>query len=386
MVGQGGEPDAVRLTDHRGEGLGPQDAEGRGLDVQPLAARLLRRAQRRPEVEHRLPGVAGRRAGPGSPAPSGRWRSAAPSPPGRSCPRSGRAASGRWCRAPRPAAQAQADQTVLQHVVGGRPRPAPLGGRSSRPLRGRRLGRQCSECYIRSCSTRYISSRATGGIDMGMAMALLLLAIGIEVGATAALPRTDGFSNPFWTAVVLVGYAASIWLLAIVVRQVPVSVAYAIWAGLGTAAIAVVGVVVLGEHWDLTKVVRARADHRRRGRAQPARSPLTRCTSAQRAQPGLDQGGVQPDRQHCHLVHRLGRAALGAVLAAAPDRGDHLLDEARPRARRRSGRRAGGAARGRTPPARRRPWRSPARRRRSAWSPAACGPGRSSPAGRAAPR
>ncbi len=70
-----------------------------------------------------------------------------------------------------------------------------------------------------------------------------MVAIGIEVGATAALPRADGFHDPFWTAVVLVGYAVSIWLLALVVREVPVSVAYAIWAGLGTAAIAVVGVV-----------------------------------------------------------------------------------------------------------------------------------------------
>ena len=33
----------------------------------------------------------------------------------------------------------------------------------------------------------------------------------------------------------------------------PVSVAYAIWAGLGTAAIAVVGVVLMGESWDLVK-------------------------------------------------------------------------------------------------------------------------------------
>jgi small multidrug resistance pump len=88
---------------------------------------------------------------------------------------------------------------------------------------------------------------------MGMAMTLLLVAISIEVGATAALPQADGFRDPFWTTVVLLGYAVSIWLLAIVVRQVPVSVAYAIWSGLGTAAIAVVGVIALGEQWDLTK-------------------------------------------------------------------------------------------------------------------------------------
>jgi small multidrug resistance pump len=89
---------------------------------------------------------------------------------------------------------------------------------------------------------------------MVVAWAVLLLAIGIEVGATAALPRTDGFTDPLWTPVVVIGYAVSIWMLAIVVRQIPVSVAYAIWAGLGTAAIAVVGVLVLGEHWDVTKV------------------------------------------------------------------------------------------------------------------------------------
>ncbi|SDS02604.1 small multidrug resistance pump [Nocardioides scoriae] len=89
---------------------------------------------------------------------------------------------------------------------------------------------------------------------MIVAVLLLLVAIATEVGATAALPRTQGFHHPGWTAIVLAGYAVSIWLLAIVVRHIPVSVTYAIWAGLGTAAIAVVGVVVLGESWDLTKV------------------------------------------------------------------------------------------------------------------------------------
>ena len=89
---------------------------------------------------------------------------------------------------------------------------------------------------------------------MLVAALLLLVAIATEVGATAALPRTQGFHHPGWTAIVLAGYAVSIWLLAIVVRHIPVSVTYAIWAGLGTAAIAVVGVVVLGESWDPVKV------------------------------------------------------------------------------------------------------------------------------------
>jgi small multidrug resistance pump len=80
-----------------------------------------------------------------------------------------------------------------------------------------------------------------------LAAMLLVLAIGVEVAATALLPRADGFRDPLWSLAVIAGYALSIWLLALVVRSMPVSVAYAVWAGLGTAAVAVIGVVFLGE-------------------------------------------------------------------------------------------------------------------------------------------
>ena len=85
------------------------------------------------------------------------------------------------------------------------------------------------------------------------AWVLLLSAIGVEVASTAALPRTQSFRDPVWTVLVLGGYAVSIWLLALVIRHIPVSVTYAVWAGLGTAGIAVVGVLLLGERLDLTK-------------------------------------------------------------------------------------------------------------------------------------
>ena len=89
---------------------------------------------------------------------------------------------------------------------------------------------------------------------MVVAFALLVVAIVIEVASTAALPRTDGFRDPFWAVVVVAGYAASIWLLSLVVQRLPVSVTYAVWSGLGTAAIAVVGVLFLGESWNPVKV------------------------------------------------------------------------------------------------------------------------------------
>jgi small multidrug resistance pump len=84
---------------------------------------------------------------------------------------------------------------------------------------------------------------------------LLMAAIAIEVASTAALPRTQSFRDPLWSALVLAGYAASVWLLASVIRHIPVSVTYAVWAGLGTAGIALVGVLFLGEAWNLVKAV-----------------------------------------------------------------------------------------------------------------------------------
>jgi len=79
------------------------------------------------------------------------------------------------------------------------------------------------------------------------ALPLLLLAISTEVVATAALPRARGFTDPGWSAVVVVGYLVSTWLLTVVVRRMDVSIAYAIWSGLGTAAIAVIGYLWMGE-------------------------------------------------------------------------------------------------------------------------------------------
>jgi small multidrug resistance pump len=61
------------------------------------------------------------------------------------------------------------------------------------------------------------------------------------------LPRAQGFTHPGWSAVVLGGYGVSIWLLAMVVRTMPVSVAYAVWSGVGTAVVAVIGYWFLGE-------------------------------------------------------------------------------------------------------------------------------------------
>jgi small multidrug resistance pump len=77
--------------------------------------------------------------------------------------------------------------------------------------------------------------------------ALLVVAIGSEVVATTALRMSDGFTRPLPVAVLVVGYTISLYLLSVVVRDLSIGLTYAIWAGAGTALIAVIGVVLFDE-------------------------------------------------------------------------------------------------------------------------------------------
>ncbi|GAA1959355.1 DMT family transporter [Kitasatospora viridis] len=77
---------------------------------------------------------------------------------------------------------------------------------------------------------------------------LLALAITSEVCATSCLKLTDGFSKLWPSVGVGIGYVLSFLLLGQALKKIPVSVAYAVWSGAGTAAVAAIGVVAFGEH------------------------------------------------------------------------------------------------------------------------------------------
>lgn len=88
-----------------------------------------------------------------------------------------------------------------------------------------------------------------------MGYLFLLLAIGAEVFGTSLLRSTEGFTRLWPTIACLGSYAVAFALLAQTVRYVQVGVAYAVWAGLGTALIVVIGVLFLQEPMTLAKVV-----------------------------------------------------------------------------------------------------------------------------------
>lgn len=78
----------------------------------------------------------------------------------------------------------------------------------------------------------------------------LLAAILCEVAGTTALKASEGFTRPLPTLVMAIGYGCSFYLLTIVMRAMPVGVAYAVWSGLGIVLISLVGFCVFGQRLD----------------------------------------------------------------------------------------------------------------------------------------
>ena len=79
---------------------------------------------------------------------------------------------------------------------------------------------------------------------------LLAVAIVSEVFATSALKQSDGFTRLWPTVWALAGYGVAFWLLAIVMRQMPVGVVYAVWSGAGVVLITLVGWLVYRQALD----------------------------------------------------------------------------------------------------------------------------------------
>lgn len=80
-----------------------------------------------------------------------------------------------------------------------------------------------------------------------MPWVLLVLAIGSEVFGTAMLKASDGFSRWLPIVGVVAGYALSFLFLGLALKDIGVGVAYAIWSGLGTIGIVIVGYWLFGE-------------------------------------------------------------------------------------------------------------------------------------------
>ncbi|MER5372861.1 multidrug efflux SMR transporter [Streptomyces sp. NPDC002553] len=80
-----------------------------------------------------------------------------------------------------------------------------------------------------------------------MGYGLLAAAIAAEVAGTTAMKFSEGFSKLWPSLGTVVGYLIAFALLAQTLKVMQVGTAYAIWAGAGTAAVAAIGILFLGE-------------------------------------------------------------------------------------------------------------------------------------------
>ena len=87
-----------------------------------------------------------------------------------------------------------------------------------------------------------------------MAWLLLLIAGLLEVGWAVGLKYTEGFSRLVPSVLTLVSMAASVGMLGLAVKTLPIGTAYAVWTGIGAVGTAILGIVLFGDPAGVTRI------------------------------------------------------------------------------------------------------------------------------------
>jgi len=88
-----------------------------------------------------------------------------------------------------------------------------------------------------------------------MAWGILLLAGLLEVGWAVGLKYTEGFTRPWPTVGTAAALVASMALLGVALRTLPLGTAYAVWTGIGTIGTAILGIVLFEEPAGVMRLV-----------------------------------------------------------------------------------------------------------------------------------
>lgn len=80
-----------------------------------------------------------------------------------------------------------------------------------------------------------------------MAWVYLVIAGGLEIIWAIGLKYTDGFTRPIPSAMTASALVASVVLLGLALRDLPVGTAYAVWTGIGITGTAILGITLFGD-------------------------------------------------------------------------------------------------------------------------------------------
>jgi quaternary ammonium compound-resistance protein SugE len=88
-----------------------------------------------------------------------------------------------------------------------------------------------------------------------MAWVVLFIAGLLEIGWAVGLKFTEGFTRPLPSLLTASCMTASLGLLGIALRSLPLGTAYAVWTGVGTVGTAAVGILWLGESASVGRLI-----------------------------------------------------------------------------------------------------------------------------------
>lgn len=89
--------------------------------------------------------------------------------------------------------------------------------------------------------------------EIGLAWLLVSLAIAVEIIAALSLRFSQGFTKPLPTVVALGAFGSAFYLISLALVTLPVSTVYPVWAGGGSAGVALLGVLALREKANVEK-------------------------------------------------------------------------------------------------------------------------------------
>lgn len=84
-----------------------------------------------------------------------------------------------------------------------------------------------------------------------MAYLYLMIAIIAEVIGTSSLKASEGFTKPIPSILVVVGFGVAFFFLSLVLKSIPMGMAYAMWSGLGIVLISIAGLIFFQQKLDL---------------------------------------------------------------------------------------------------------------------------------------
>ena len=87
-----------------------------------------------------------------------------------------------------------------------------------------------------------------------MPWVILFLAGLLEVAWAVGLKFTEGFTRPVPSLLTGLALVASVWLLAVSVRTLPIGTAYAVWTGIGVVGTVMVGILKFGESASMFRI------------------------------------------------------------------------------------------------------------------------------------